>query len=241
MKKLSIIIPFLNEEKTIKLLLDRVLSVDLTLLGFKKEIVLVNDGSTDNSENIILDYIKINSNNTEFKYIEYWKNYWKWYACKEGFKVATWDYYIIQDADLEYNPADYVKLLSKIEIKNYDFLYWSRILWLEEFKNTYSTKTFLLWWLLVSVITSILTFTKLTDEPTCYKLFNANLRDILIYPKENWFEWEPAITILLLKKWYKYWEEPINYSARKFDEWKKINWKDWIKAIITLFKRRFFK
>jgi len=94
---------------------------------------------------------------------------------------------------------------------------------------------------LVSVITSILSFKKVTDEPTCYKLFKKDLKEILLKPIENWFEWEPAITILLLKKWYKYWEFPIHYSARNFEEWKKINWKDWIKAIFTLLKYRFFK
>lgn len=241
MKKLSIIIPFLNEEKTIEGTLDKVVSVDLLSLNFTKEIILVNDGSNDNSEKIILDYIVNNWEKAEFQYIEYGRNYWKWYACKEWFKKATWDYFIIQDADNEYTPSDYKNLLEKLESRQLDFLYWSRILGLDEFKNTYSTKTFLFWWLVVSILTSILTFTKVTDEPTCYKLYKKELRDLLVLPKENWFEWEPAITVLLLKKWFKYWEEPINYTARNFKEWKKINWKDWIKAILTLFKRRFFK
>ncbi len=240
MKKLSVIIPFLNEEKTIKTILDKVILVDLSSLDFCKEIILVNDWSIDNSEQIILKYIKDNSDKTEFKYIEYWRNYWKWYACKRWIEKATWDYYIIQDADLEYNPEDYINLLEKIELRKLDFLYGSRILGLDKYKNTYSTKTFLFWWLLVSVLTSILTFTKVTDEPTCYKLFKKELRNLLISPKENWFEWEPAITVLLLKKWFKYWEEPINYVARNFKEWKKINWKDWVKAIYTLIKRRLF-
>lgn len=241
MKKLSIIIPFLNEEKTIKQILDKVISVNLQSLWFTREIVLVNDWSTDNSETIIKEFIDKNEWNIEFKYIKYWVNKWKWYACKQWIESSTWDYFLIQDADLEYTPNDYINLLNNIEKNNLDFLYGSRILWLDKFNNTYSTKTFLFGWLLISILTSILTLKKITDEPTCYKLFRANLRDILIYPKENWFEWEPAITMLLFKKWYKYGEEPINYLARKFDEWKKINWKDWVKAIYTLFKRRIFK
>jgi len=241
MKKLSIIIPFLNEEKTIKTILDKVISVNLSNLNFTKEIILINDWSIDNSEKIILDYIKHNSKKVEFKYIEYWRNYWKWYACKKWIEKATWDYFIIQDADLEYNPEDYKNLLKKIKSRKLDFLYGSRILWLDKYNNTYSTKYFLFWGLFISILTSILTFTKITDEATCYKLFKKELKDLLILPKENWFEWEPAITVLLLKKWFKYWEEPINYSARSFEDWKKINWKDWIKAIYTLFKRIIFK
>lgn len=238
MKKLSIIVPFLNEQNTIETILNEVIWVDLNIIWYEKEIILINDGSNDNSENIILNFI-LNNKELNIKYIKNDRNYWKWYSIKRWFNQSTWDLLIIQDADMEYNPKDYIELIKKIEKDNLDIVYWSRILWIKEFNNTYSTKSFLLWGLLVSILTSLLSFTKVTDEPTCYKLYKKDLKELLLRPAENWFEWEPAVTMLLLKNWFKYWEHPINYKARKVTEWKKIKWKDWIIALYTLLIRRF--
>jgi len=94
---------------------------------------------------------------------------------------------------------------------------------------------------MVSWLTTLLSLKKVTDEPTCYKMFDKKLKEYLLFPKENGFEREPAITMLLLRKWFKYVETPIHYIARKFDEGKKINRKDGIKALLTLIKRRFKK
>jgi hypothetical protein len=90
--------------------------------------------------------------------------------------------------------------------------------------------------MLLSFITSLFTLKIVTDESTCYKLFRKDLKKYLLLPEENWFDWEPAITVLLLKKWCKYWEIWINYFPRKLTEWKKIQWTDWLKAIKTILK-----
>ena len=240
MKLLSIIIPFLNEERTITATLDRIIHVDLEKIWYQKEILLVNDWSTDNSEAVILPYTKKNHKHCEIRYIKNPKNIGKWWSVKNGIKHANGDVYIIQDADSEYEPNDYLSILHKMDKENLDIVYWSRILWLFKLKNTYSKVTFLFGGLLVSFLTSLLSFNLVTDEPTCYKTFKKKLRDDLLLPTENWFEWEPAITMLLLKKGYSYWEVPIHYKARNVAEGKKIKWQDWVKALKTLLKWRFF-
>jgi len=243
MKKLSIIIPVYNEEKTILSCLDSVLNVcenKLKDISFDYEIIISNDWSKDKSIDLVKKFLKQNSKfKTKFTILDNKINKWKWAAVKTWFKQANWDIFIIQDADLEYDPNDYIPIIKKMEAKNLDIVYWSRILWFKEFNNSYSTWSFLIWWILVSLVTSILTFKKITDEPTCYKTFRKNLKNYLLKPSENWFEYEPAITMFLFKKKIKYWEIPIHYKARKPEEWKKIKWTDWIKAILTLIKWRF--
>jgi len=240
MKVLSIIIPLYNEEWTIISILEEILQIwkELKSKDIWLEVIISNDWSTDNSANKVKEFI---ANKPEFVFIDNEVNRWKWFAVKQGVSNSKWDYIIIQDADLEYTPADYICLIKELERKELDFIYGSRILWIKKYGNTYSTFSFLLGWLLVSFITSFLSCTKVTDEPTCYKMFRWNLKSLLICPKENGFEWEPAITMLLFRNWYKYWEYPIHYKARKPEEGKKIKWIDWLKAIITLFKRRFKK
>lgn len=242
MKVLSVIIPVYNEENTLKQLVEKVVSVDLTLVWYKKQLVLVNDGSKDNSENIIYDLISQYSASCEIKYIKNKQNSGKWFSLKEWFRYANGDVMIIQDADLEYFPEkDYVPMIKLFEQSKCDFVYWSRTLGVQQFGNEYSSKSFMLWGLVVSWLTSILSFIKVTDEPTCYKMFTKKLKPYLLLPQENWFEWEPAITMLLLRKRFTYKEIPIHYHARHFDEGKKINWKDGLKALWTLLKWRFKK
>ena len=241
MKTLSIIIPVYNEERTLEELVEKVINLDLSNILYNKEIILVNDWSTDNSEEIIKSkLLKQSKRGCEIVYIKNNENLWKWYSLKTWFKTATWDVMIVQDADLEYFPEkDYIPMLKAYEENKADFVYGSRILWTKKFWNNYSTKAFKLWWLLVSFMTTILSFKKVTDEPTCYKMYDKKLKNYLITPPENWFEREPAITMLLLREKYKYVEIPIHYHARPFEEWKKIRRQDWIKAIFTLIKWRF--
>lgn len=238
MKLLSIIIPIYNEEATLEELFHKVLDVNLKDLNYEKEIIMINDGSTDTSEEIIFKLQKEYWQDHKIKYIKNKQNSWKGFSIKEWFKNAEWDIFLIQDADLEYFPSDYPILIQAFEENNADIVYGSRTLGTKKFGNTYSSKSFLYWGLLVSIITSILSFKKVTDEPTCYKMYDHKLKKYLLTPKENWFEREPAITMLLLRKKFKYIEVPIHYKARKFDEGKKINWKDGVKAIWTLFKWR---
>lgn len=239
MKTLSIIIPFLNEAKTLSQVLEKI--IHISNFNLKKEIILINDWSTDNSEKIIAKYLDQNIENTSFISIKNDINRWKWFSLKEWLKQASWDYFIIQDGDLEYDPNDYIRLIDKLEHENLDFVYWSRNRWFYENWFTYSYISFLLWWLLISILTSLFSFKMVTDEPTCYKLFTHKLKKYLLIPTENGFEWEPAITILLLKNKCNYWEIWIKYFPRKSSEWKKIKWIDWLKAIITIIKRRFNK
>ena len=242
MKILSVVIPFLNEENTIEKMLDTVLAVDLSPLWYEKEILLVNDGSTDWSEKKVQELIdKYQRRWTSIKLLSNDRNYWKGYSIKRWFNEASGDLLIIQDADMEYDPSDYLVLIKHLEDNKLDFVYGSRILWMKAFHNSYSTKSFLFGWLAVSIMTSILAMKKVTDEPTCYKLYKKELKDLLVKPEENWFEWEPAATMILLRKWFRYWEMPIHYFARKVTEWKKIKWKDWIIALYTLLKWRFKK
>lgn len=238
MKKLSIIIPFLNEQGTLGELLDKVVSVPLH--GYIKEIIIVNDGSTDNSDSIIQSFIK-NHKSLEIHYLLNEKNRWKGFSIKRGFEKATGDYMIIQDADLEYDPADYQKLLDYAQKKDLDVTYGSRTLWYFSYGFNYSTIWFLFWWLVVSALTSLLALHIVTDEPTCYKLFSKRVQKYLGVPEENGFEREPAITVLLLRKWFRYGEKPIKYYPRKIIHGKKIKLKDGFIALKTLWKWRWKK
>lgn len=239
MKTLSIIIPFLNEENTILHILKDVMKVSLDKYTF--EIILVNDGSSDSSVEKINSYISNYKWKYKIRLLDYSENKWKWFALKQWIEKSSWDLIIVQDADMEYTPDDYKWLIAYLERHKKDFVYWSRILWVYKYKNHYSNKIFLCGGLFVSIITSLLTLKKITDEPTCYKLFKKELKPFLLLPEENWFEWEPAITMILLRKKFSFWEFPIHYFPRDVAHWKKINWKDWVKAIIILLKWRFKK
>lgn len=240
-KTLSIIIPLYNEEKNIEKLLQKVVNVKLFV---NKEIIVVDDGSKDNSKIIVKKFIddfknfKAKTNpSINIKLISK-KNGGKGSALKVGFEKATGEIFIIQDSDLEYEPNDYAKLIKPILDSKYKVVYGSRIL---NKKNTYSHKSFLYGGKLVSLVTSILYFTKLTDEPTCYKVFHKDFKDILVNAKGNKFEWEPEVTAKILRLGHKIKEIPISYYPRTKKEGKKIRWSDGIDAVWTLFIWRFKK
>ncbi len=242
MKKLSIVIPVYNEEQFVWKLLQKVFEVDLKEINYEKEIIIINDGSKDKSTDIIQQFIKQHpQEDIKYAYQERqadWSNT-KWSALKNGFSLATGDLFIIQDADLEYDPSDYIPLIQKLEKDKLDFIYGSRTRGYITFGAKYSTFGFLIGWLVVSWLTSLLGWAIVTDEPTCYKLFTSKLKKHLLAIPENNFDWEPAITMTLLKKWYKYGEIPIRYYPRPVTQWKKIKLKDGWMAIKTLFKYRF--
>lgn len=241
-KTLSIIIPVYNEEQFVGSLLQKVYEVNLSDLGYTKQIIIINDGSKDKSEEIIQEFI---NTHTDYEIIYRYQERQadgsnsKGAALKHWFSLATGDLYIIQDADLEYEPSDYISLIQKLEKYNLDFVYGSRTLGYFKFWAKYSTFGFLLGGLLLSAIVSILGFTIVTDEPTCYKLYKSTLKDHLLRIKENSFDREPAITMLLLKKGYRYGEVPIHYYPRTITTGKKIKLMDGRDAIKTLFKYRF--
>jgi glycosyltransferase involved in cell wall biosynthesis len=236
--KLSIIIPVYNEEKTIEELISIVKKVDTK--DIQKEIIAVDDGSKDNTLNI-LKKVK------DIKLIVHKKNSGKGAATRTGIKHSTGDIIIIQDADLEYDPNDYYKLIKPIIDGKTKVVYGSRFLSNTQkerninFLRIKHKKAYSLAYLGGRFLTHLANFLyrgNITDEPTCYKVFKADvLKNITLRCKR--FEFCPEVTAKVLKKGYKIFEIPIPYNPRSFEEGKKINWKDGLEAIWTLIKYRF--
>jgi glycosyltransferase involved in cell wall biosynthesis len=225
--------PAYNEAATICSILDKILSVKL-VHGMQKEILIVNDCSTDNTADIATDYIA--KHTTEhIILINQPFNQGKGAAIRKGLEQVTGDYVIIQDADLEYNPQDYNPLLEHLIDANLQVIYGSRFF---NKGNKHSYHRFYIGGRLVSLITNVLYGQHLTDEPTCYKLFRTNL--IKSIPLEcTGFEFCPEITAKVAKRGIKIHEIAIEYYPRSIEEGKKIKWTDGMEAIWTLFKYRF--
>ena len=226
MNKISILIPVFNEKDSLLEILSQIEAVDL---GLEKEIILIDDCSNDGTKSL---YPKF-----PYKILYHKRNMGKGAALRTGFKAATGDIIIIQDADMEYNPADYKLLVHLIATDTADVVYGSRL------ADKRNNGNFLLLSYLANVtltfLTRILFGTYLTDMETCYKAFRADfIKDITI--KSNRFDFEPEITAKILKKNARFMEVPISYNARKVKKKKKITWKDGVQAIWTLFKYRFF-
>ncbi len=230
--KISIIVPVYNEEKTIVKILDKLSKVNLKI---KKEIIIVDDGSKDNSKEVIEKYIKNKKKNKaeEYKIISK-ENGGKGSAIKAGISSATGNIITIQDADLEYNPEDYKKLIKPIIQGKEKVVYGSRFL--KEHKPMY--RLYFLGNKFLSFLTKIIYNSKITDMETCYKVFKADIiKNIDI--KANHFDIEPEVTARILKQGIKIKEIPISYSPRSVEEGKKINWKDGLQAIWTLIYWKF--
>jgi glycosyltransferase involved in cell wall biosynthesis len=235
-KKLSIIIPVYNEEKTIHLILDKIKEVEL-LKGIEKEIVMVNDGSTDQSEVQIKNYIEINSTQN-IKFFNQPKNMGKGAALHRGIKEASGEYLIIQDADLEYDPQEYNILLQPIIDGFADVVYGSR------FVGGKPHRILFFWHSIGNkVLTSLsnaLTNLNLTDMETCYKLMKTSMAQDLKL-KENRFGFEPEVTSKLARiKGIRIYEVGISYYGRTYSEGKKINWKDGFRAIYCILRYNLF-
>lgn len=229
-KKLSIIIPVYNEKNTIQKLLNKIHK----LSDIKKEIIVVNDASYDGSTNIL----KKNKNKIT-KLIHHKKNLGKGAAIKSAQKFIEGDVVIIQDADLEYDPADYHKLLYFIN-KGFKVVYGSRVLG----KNRYLLKNFssitrIFFNHILTIVSNLLNNQKLTDAHTCYKMFVSDIF-LKIKLEEKDFSFCPEITTKIGLQKIKIKEVSIKYRGRSYKDGKKIRLIDGIKAIITLFKYRFF-
>ncbi|MBN2280024.1 MAG: glycosyltransferase family 2 protein [Candidatus Marinimicrobia bacterium] len=226
--KLSVIIPTYNESATIETLLKKVLAVPI-----HKEIIVVDDGSQDNTALLLKPFVDAKS----VKYFRHEKNQGKGSAIKTAIRHLTGNVVIIQDADLEYDPEDYNKLIDPIIQQKAQVVYGSRFL---NKSNKHSYMRFYLGGIFVSFIANILYHQKLTDEPTCYKVFDAAFLKSIPLKCER-FEFCPEITAKIAKKGIRIREIPINYYPRSIKEGKKINWKDGLEAIWTLIKYRFIE
>ena len=226
--KISIVIPVYNEKDTLKLLLEKVEQANFS--GLEKEIIMVDDCSTDGTTEILKEL------SHTYKVLFHEKNQGKGAAIRTAIKEATGDFVCIQDADLEYLPDDYDKLLPLLINNEADVVYGSR------FKNKENLKNFILKNKIankfLTMLTNILYGAEITDMETCYKAFKREfIQGITI--KSNRFDFEPEITAKIMKKKARLKEVPISYIGRGHDEGKKINWKDGIHAILTLIKFRF--
>ena len=225
--KLSVVIPVYNEKDTVEEIFDRVLSVR----GVELEIVLVDDGSTDGSIEVLQ---KLKEQQPQLKVIFKGVNSGKGATLREGFMHITGDYVIVQDADLEYDPGDYLRLLDELKSGKAQVIYGSR------FSGTYEDMSNLHYWgnKLLTLMTNMLFGVMLTDMETCYKLMPGDFaRTVEI--ESSRFNFEPEITAKILKAGLKIREVPISYKGRTHSEGKKITWKDGMSAILTLLKFRF--
>ena len=229
-KKLSVIVPVYNEEKTLSRIIEK---VQKSSLNIEKEIIVVNDASKDGSKEIILDLLKKYDN---IKYFEHEKNMGKGAAIRTGLKNLDGDFVVIQDGDLEYNPEDFERLLEPILAGKSDVVYGSRM---KGKISGYQIPSHYYGNLFLSYITRILYNKNVTDMETCYKMMKKEVAESLNL-KSNRFNVEPEITAKIIKKGYRLIEIPINYNSRSFLEGKKITWKDGLSAMATLLKYRFF-
>jgi dolichol-phosphate mannosyltransferase len=233
--KLSIIIPVFNEASTITEVLNRVEKQELP--GVKKEVIVVDDGSTDGTRQLLKKFKA-----PDFQIIFHEKNQGKGAAVITGIKVATGDYIIIQDADLEYHPKYIKELIQPILKGEAKVVYGTRIKRMPRLKGEEKTFRFLLHYLgnrFLSLVTSVLYGQWITDMETCYKLFPRNaFKGVKLNAKG--FEFEPEVTSKLLKRGYKILEIPIEVIPRGYEEGKKISAvKDGSKAVWYLIKYRF--
>ena len=223
---LSILIPAYNEVHNIDILLAKVQAVPLS-----KEIIIVDDGSTDGTRDRLIAYQS--TPNTKVIFHEH--NQGKGAAIRTAIQHMTGDIAIVQDADLEYEPQDYIALVQPIIEGKEKVIYGSRFLKTE---NRHSYMSFYIGGQIVTLLTNILYNQRLTDEPTCYKVFETNfLRSIPLDCTR--FEFCPEVTAKVAKRGIRIKELPISYYPRSITEGKKISWFDGIEAIWVLIKYRF--
>ena len=234
--KLSIIVPAYNEANTIHLILDKIKSVKL-LNNIQKEIIIVNDCSTDTTEDSIKQYIEANYS-LNMRYLKHEINQGKGAAIHTGIKHATGEYLIIQDADLEYNPEEYNILLKPVIDGYADVVYGSR------FMGGKPHRILFFWHSIgnkfLTFLSNMLTNLNLTDMETCYKLFKTDLVQGFQL-KEKRFGFEPEVTARISRvPNIRIYEVGISYYGRTYAEGKKINWKDGFRAIYCIVKYNLF-
>jgi len=235
--KLSIIIPVYNEGRSVSLILDKVKAVEL-LNNIEKELIIVNDCSTDNTKQVIEEYMEKNQD-VDIQYYEHEINKGKGAALHTGFSKAKGEFLIIQDADLEYDPEEYNDLLKPIVNGFADVVYGSR------FKGNNPHRILFFWHTIgnkfLTFLSNLFTNLNLSDMETCYKMFNTELIQG-IKLKENRFGFEPEITAKISRiPKVRIYEVGISYYGRTYDEGKKIGWKDGVRAIFSILKYAMLK
>lgn len=232
--KVSIIVPVYNEKKTVRQILGRVFSAKLPA-GMTREVIVVNDASTDGTDKQLAKIKR------KFKLFTHRQNQGKGAAILTGLSKSTGDLILIQDADLEYNPADYVRLLEPFKSKNVQVVYGSRLVNypLKLFgKHKTPMPTHLVANKFLTFLTNCLYGSRVTDMETCYKVIDRKLM-VSLRLVANRFDFEPEITAKILKKCVKIIEIPIKVKPRSYAQGKKIGWRDGLIAIWTLIKYRF--
>jgi glycosyltransferase involved in cell wall biosynthesis len=232
-RKISIVIPVFNEEATLRAIVDAVLAVDLG--DIEKELVIIDDCSTDGSR-AILDELAAEHGNISAHSHD--KNQGKGAALQTGFKQCTGDWILIQDADLEYDPEEYPKLLEPILADKADVVHGSRFV-------SHGARRVVYYWhsvgnKLLTTLSNIFSNINLTDIETCYKVFDrAILSTITI--EEKRFGFEPEITAKIAKTKCRIYEVGISYYGRTYQEGKKIGWKDGVRALWCIVKYNLFR
>ncbi|WP_440937366.1 glycosyltransferase family 2 protein [Candidatus Pelagibacter sp.] len=229
--KLSIVIPCFNEESTIKEILKKVHAQS----KFDKEIIVIDDFSNDSTREILKNEIKDQIDKLIFND----KNYGKGYSIKQGINAATGDYILVQDADLEYDPSDYEKLLKPLENGVADVVYGSRFIGSEE-------KRVLYFWHMIgnnilTLLSNMFTNLNLSDMEVCYKVFKSEIiKNINL--EENRFGFEPEVTAKIAKiKNIRIYEVGVKYFGRTYSDGKKITWKDGFSALRCIVYYNLFK
>jgi glycosyltransferase involved in cell wall biosynthesis len=228
LRKVSVIVPVFNERNTLVEILRRMRAVELPD-GIEREIIVIDDGSTDGTRDVLKQL-----GDSTVRVVMHENNKGKGAAVRTGFAHATGDYVLIQDADLEYDPDDWPRLMSPVQRGKARVVYGSR------FTGERRNMLFLHWIgnRMLSLTTNVLYNTTLSDMETCYKLIERRLINSLDLRAER-FDFEPEITAKLLKRGIRIYEVPISYTGREFDEGKKITWRDGFAALWTLVKYRF--
>lgn len=237
--------PVYNERTTLEEIVNQVLSVDLTVnssgtnpyldgpVELERELIIVDDGSTDGTREI-LDRWRVDPPSDEVQIIYHEQNQGKGAALRTGFQHASGDILVIQDADLEYDPRDYVNLLEPILEGRAPVVYGSRFMGgpraAMSLTHTLGNK-------LLTLLTNLLYGTSLSDMETCYKCFRRDVIEGMVL-RSRAFEIEPELTAKILKRGFTIFEVPISYNGRDFHEGKKIGWRDGLPAVRTLLKYR---
>ena len=226
--KLSVIVPIFNERNTVVEIMRRMRAVELPI---DREFVIVDDGSSDGTQQVLNQL-----GDSTVKVVKHPANQGKGAAIRTGLEHVTGDLVLIQDADLEYDPEDWPKLLAPIFRGKATVVYGSR------FTGERRNMLFLHWMgnRMLSLTTNLLYNTTLSDMETCYKLFDRRVLEGVTIRSDR-FDFEPEITAKVLRQGVRIYEVPISYTGREFDEGKKITWRDGFAALYALVKFRFVR